>query len=111
MSWTNLALLLIGSLAFLAGGTLAKTYTINQSGIFLGLALLLYTVGNVIVIEVMKQAGLGVTISLTTIIQLIATNTIAILYFQERLSSMQAVGLVLGLISFCLIAFFPLQEN
>ncbi len=107
MSWFNLALLAIAGLSFLAAGALAKAYTLQDSLLLLGLALTLYTVGNVLVIQIMRQVGLGVSISLITLLQLIAANAIGILYYGERLSGLQYLGLGLGVLSFCLIAFAP----
>ncbi len=63
----------------------------------LGLALGLYMIGNIIMVKLMRDGGLGLAISLSAVVQLVLVNIIAFAVFGERLSLTQAAGVALGI--------------
>ena len=63
----------------------------------------LYIIGNLMMIPIMRAAGLGVALSISTIAQLILANVVAFTFFHERPAPLQMVGLALGLVSMALI--------
>lgn len=107
MSNGSLLLLVLASAVFIAAGTGAKWYVDTANTVVLVAALALYTIGNLLVIRLMRETGLALAISASAVAQLLAVNLIAILVFREALSLPQYVGLGLGIASIALIALFP----
>jgi multidrug transporter EmrE-like cation transporter len=68
-------------------------------------AMALYVVGNLVMIRIMREIGLGAAISVATIAQLILINVVAYAFFEERLAPPQVAGMALGLVSMALILF------
>jgi small multidrug resistance pump len=60
-------------------------------------------VGNLIVIRVVREVGLGPAMSLSAIAQLIVVNLMAVVVFRERLTAAQYLGLALGVVAVALI--------
>ncbi|MNE98641.1 hypothetical protein D3C80_1971860 [compost metagenome] len=69
------------------------------------LALGLYVIGNIIMVKLMREGGLGLAISLSAIVQLVMVNVIAFTVFGERLSLTQAAGVLLGIVAMGLMLF------
>jgi len=84
-------------------GPLAGTVTAIAILFIVVIAMTLYIIGNLLMIPIMRAAGLGVALSISTIAQLCLANVVAFTFFQERPAPMQIAGLVLGLISLALI--------
>ena len=55
------------------------------------------------VIRVLREVGLGLAMSLSTIVQLIVVNLMAVLIFRERLTGLQYAGVALGLAAVALM--------
>ncbi|NKM12568.1 EamA family transporter [Rhizobium laguerreae] len=97
------ATLFIAVCLFLAAATASRAYVSNSNLWLLATALVLYTLGNLSMIALMRTSGLSLAISLSPVAQLIAINAIAVLVFDERLGWHQAVGVVLGIASVTLM--------
>ncbi len=100
------SLLLLGAstLSFIAAASAAKSWALSaNSWALLALTLALYTVGNLIMLRLIRDMGMGVALSLSGIVQLVAVNLVAVAIFGERLTALQTVGLVMGLTSMALI--------
>ncbi|OOG67743.1 hypothetical protein [Sinorhizobium sp. A49] len=89
--------LLLATTIFLGGATASRAYVSNSHIGVLVLALGLYMVGNIIMVKLMRDGGLGLAISLSAIVQLVLVNIIAFAVFGERLSLTQAAGVMLGI--------------
>lgn len=111
MSAFNLALVVLASITFVTAAGCAKLYAIAPGWPRLFGALALYTVGNLIIIRVMREVGLGLAMSVSTVVQLIVVNLLAIVVFHERLSGAQYVGVALGVIAVALIVLFPANRG
>lgn len=103
MSPTNLGLVVLAAGIFVAAGACAKLYALTPDWSRLVMALALYTAGNLVVIRVVREAGLGLTMSVSTVAQLIAINLLAVVVFRERLSGTQYLGILLGIAAVALI--------
>jgi glucose uptake protein len=65
--------------------------------------MVLYVIGNLLMIRIMREVGLGIAISVATIAQLILINVVAYTFFAERPAPLQLAGIALGAISMALI--------
>jgi multidrug transporter EmrE-like cation transporter len=102
------ALQLLGStLIFLFAATAAKAWALAPTSGKLLLTLALYTLGNLIMLRLVRDLGMSVAFSLSAVIQLIAVNVIAIAWFGERLSGAQGIGIVLAIAAVAVISFGP----
>lgn len=92
------------TVVFMGANALLKTYAMaGELRVLIG-ALLLFCLGNFIMVQVMKGGGLGVAISLSAIFQLIAITMMAVVVFGERPSALQVAGMGLGVVAVALIA-------
>lgn len=104
MSPGNIFLLVFATAVFVAAASAAKTWTVSATGwAWLALTLALYTLGNLVMLRLIREVGMGVALSLSAIVQLVAVNIVALAIFGERLVPLQAVGIVLGVVSMALI--------
>ncbi|MFB2550083.1 hypothetical protein [Ensifer soli] len=99
MSITYLLWLGCATLAYIAGATTSRAYIANQNLLVLIGSLGLYTVGNLIMLRLMREGGLGLSISLSAVVQLVLINIVALVVFGERLSAVQTTGVVLGILA------------
>src|SRR5690606_16597507 len=108
MTLTSLALLASSTAIFVGAATAAKAWTLSEnSTAWLVLTLGLYTIGNLIMLRLINDLGMGIALSLSAIIQLIAINVVALAFFGERVSATQAIGLVLAVVAVALITLGP----
>lgn len=103
MSPTSLWLVVLASTLFVAAAGCAKLYALAPAWPRLVGALLLYTAGNLVVIRVVREVGLGLAMSVSAVIQLIVVNLLAVTVFRERLTGPQYLGVALGLVAVALI--------
>ena len=107
MSPTGIAQLVVASAIFLAAATTAKHYALAPSLLRMAVTLGLYTMGNLIMLRLVRDHGLGVSMSVSAVLQLVAINLVAFAFFGERLMTVQAIGIALGLASLVLILLGP----
>jgi small multidrug resistance pump len=98
--------LAIAVTCFVTGASLLRLYVSNSQMLVLIVALAIFTVGNVLMVRLMRDTGgLGPAMSLSTVGQLVAANAVAFLAFGERPTSLQVVGIGLGIVAMGLILF------
>ena len=97
------ALLALTTVIFTVAASTSRIYSIDGRTFIVVIAMTLYIIGNLLMIPIMRAAGLGVALSISTIAQLILANIVAFTFFQERPAPMQVAGLMLGLVSMVLI--------
>jgi|SRR5690606_27368465 len=108
MSPVSLLLLCASTGAFIAAASAAKTWALSdQRFVWLAVTLLLYTVGNLIMLRLIKDIGMAVALSLSAVVQLIAVNAVAIFFFGEQVSRLQGAGLILAVLAVVMITLFP----
>ncbi len=90
---------------FLSAATASRYYVANNNIIILLFSLGLYCVGNLMMVKLMREGGLGLAISASAIAQLLLVNIIAFAIFGERLTTTQMAGVALGFVSMALMLF------
>ena len=103
MNGVILAYLAGSTAVFMAANATLKTYAVKGGPLTLTAALLLFCLGNVLMVRVMRENGLGLAIALSLILQLIAITLMAFLWFGERPSPLQLAGLALGVVAVTII--------
>jgi glucose uptake protein len=88
---------------FVAGASMSKVYVANGHVFVLVAGLALYTVGNIIMVRLMRETGLGPAISLSTVAQLLVVNVVAFAVFGERPAPVQMLGIGMGVVAVALI--------
>ena len=97
---------LAGAMAvFIAANTTLRTYAASAHWPTLAGALLLFCVGNLMMVRLMREGGLAIPIALSSVAQLVLLTGVAILWFGERPTAMQLAGLALGIVAVALIAW------
>ena len=107
MSLANLSLMVLAAVIFVAAAGGAKLYVLEPAWWRLGGMLVLYTAGNLVVVRVLREVGLALAMSLSSVAQLIVVNILAVLIFRERLTGAQYVGVVLGVTAVALMMLSP----
>jgi glucose uptake protein len=82
---------------------MSRLYVSTGRVLILVAGLALYTIGNIIIVRLMRETGLGPAISMSTVAQLIVVNMVAFAAFGERPAAMQVLGIGLGLVAVVLI--------
>jgi small multidrug resistance pump len=101
-----LFLWLIGSaLVFLAANSTLRAYAGNgQVWVVVG-AMCLYIIGNLMMVRLMRESGLGVAIAVSSVVQLVMAVGVGMAVFGERPSTLQLGGMALGLVAVTMIAW------
>ena len=84
---------------FIGAATSSRAYVGTSNILFLLLSMALYIVGNLMMLKLMREGGLGLAISLSAITQLLMINVIAFIFFGERLNVTQLAGVGLGVVA------------
>jgi glucose uptake protein GlcU len=64
---------------------------------------LLYSLGNLVMLKLIRDFGMSVSLSLSAVIQLVAVNAIALFFFGEKLNALQASGVGLAIVAVALV--------
>ena len=107
MSYSGLAQLGASTVIFLLAASAAKSWTMAPSAWRLVLVLALYTAGNLIMLRLIREFVMGIALSLSAVIQLVAVNLVALLWFGERLDGYQTVGVLAAIVAIALITIGP----
>ena len=91
--------------AFVAGNAVLRSYVASQQMLVLLGALSLFTLGNLMMVRLMRESGLAVAISISSIVQLVLIGLIAWTVFGERPTTLQIAGMMLGVVAVALIAW------
>ena len=95
---------LCGAMAtFLAAATASRAYIASSNILLLLLSLVLYCAGNLMMVKLMREGGLGLAISVSAIAQLLLINVIAFAVFGEKLTTQQLAGIGLGVAAMVLM--------
>jgi len=97
----------LSTVIFLFAATFAKQWALQPGLGKLLLTLAFYSVGNLIMLRLVREFGMSISFSLSAIIQLVAVNLIALVWYGERLNSIQNAGVVLAIVAVALISFGP----
>ena len=96
---------------FLLAATVAKQWALAPGLGKIVLALALYSLGNLIMLRLVRDFGMATAFSLSAVIQLVAVNLIALAYFGERLGMVQGAGVVLAVAAVAMITLGPAADG
>lgn len=111
MSPSAIAQLAVSTLVFLLAASAAKSWTLTPTLGRIALTLALYTLGNLIMLRLIRVLGMSTAFSISSVIQLLAVNIIAIVVFGERLGRIEGIGVALAIISVALITLGPMLSK
>jgi small multidrug resistance pump len=104
MTTATFALLALSTLIFVGAASSGKAWALSSNNVaWLALTLALYTIGNLIMLRLIRDVGMSIALSLSAVIQLVAVNVVALSFFGERLSAIQTAGIVLAILSVAMI--------
>ncbi len=90
---------------FLSGSAALRSYVAtSQVWLLLG-ALALYTLGNLMMVRLMRESGMAVAVSVSAVLQLVMATAVAVAVFGERPAPIQWAGIVLGVVAVALIVW------
>jgi glucose uptake protein GlcU len=95
------------TLIFLLAATAAKSWALAPSLAKIAVTLALYTLGNLIMLRLIRSLGMATAFSISAVVQLLAVNVIAIVMFGERLGWIESVGVALAIVAVALITLGP----
>jgi multidrug transporter EmrE-like cation transporter len=99
--------LCISTAIFIAAASAAKWWTLAPGLGKLALTLALYTLGNLVMLRLIRDFGMGVALSLSAVIQLIAVNVVAFAYFGEKVDAVQGAGILVAILAVVLVTIGP----
>ncbi|MEK6963828.1 MAG: SMR family transporter [Nanoarchaeota archaeon] len=98
-----LGLILLAVLLEVIADVLFKKWALDNKSLLLGLGLFLYLIGTMFWAFSLKHEYLSKAISIFTVLNLVAVALIGVLVFKEDLSSVNKLGIALGVLSVVLI--------
>ena len=107
MSLAGFLQLAASTIIFLLAASGAKSWALAPNPGKLIVTLALYTVGNLIMLRLVREFGMSIAFTLSAIIQLVAVNVVALTYYGEPLTASQGVGIVLAIAAVAVITFGP----
>jgi multidrug transporter EmrE-like cation transporter len=107
MSPLNVFQFVAATAIFMIAAVSAKSWALSPNLAKTIITLVLYTLGNILMMRLVRSVGMSTAFSLSAVLQLIAINIIAILAFGEKLGWAQGLGVALGVVSVALITLGP----
>lgn len=107
MTLAAFAQLGIATAIFIAAASAAKAWALSPSLARVALTMLLYTAGNLLMLRLVRQIGMATAFSLSAVLQLVAVNLVAVLWFGETLGLVEGVGIALAILAVALITLGP----
>ncbi|NJS38355.1 MAG: hypothetical protein HC783_04305 [Rhodobacteraceae bacterium] len=90
---------------FITANSVLRAYVTNAQVWVLLAALALFCVGNLMMVRLMRESGLAVAISVSSIVQLVMIGLVAWFIFGERPTGLQIAGMALGVVAVAMIAW------
>jgi multidrug transporter EmrE-like cation transporter len=96
-------LILTATLFEVVGDVFFKKWTIDNNNLVLIAGFVIYFIGTVFWAFSLKYEYLSKSISVLTVLNLIAVALVGVLYFKEDLTLINKIGIILGVVSVILI--------
>lgn len=95
-----------GAMAVFLTATSALRHYVGsaQTSVLLG-ALVLYCVGNLMMIRIIRDNGMALAVAVSSVLQLVLATAIAVAIFGERPTPLQWAGIALGVLAVALIVW------
>lgn len=90
---------------FIVANSVLRTHAGSGQWLTLAGALVLFSLGNVMMVRLMRESGLALAVSVSSAVQLVILSLVAILWFGERPGGAQLAGIALGVVAVALIAW------
>lgn len=97
----------VATAIFIGAASSAKNWAMAPSAGKIVFTLLLYVVGNLIMMPLLRQVTMTTAFSLSTVLQLVAVNLVAILVFGEKVGLLEGLGILLAIVGVVLITLAP----
>lgn len=105
MSPASLLWLALAMAVFVLANSVLRSFAASSYWPTLVAALLLFSLGNVMMVRLMRESGLALAISVSLVAQLVLISAVAFLWFDERPTPRQLAGMALGIAAVVLIAW------
>jgi multidrug transporter EmrE-like cation transporter len=92
---------------FLGAASSAKAWSISPSFGGVIITMVLYVIGNLLIMHLLRQVGMATAFSISSVLQLVAVNLIAIFVYGETLGLAQGAGIVMAIAGVALIIIGP----
>lgn len=90
---------------FLSATSILRSYAATPHLPSLVGALILYCIGNLMMIRVLRDSGMAIAVSVSSVLQLVLGTVIAVMLFGERPTAIQWTGIALGVVAVALIVW------
>jgi small multidrug resistance pump len=90
---------------FITANSVLRAYVSNAQVWVLLAALALFSIGNLMMVRLMRESGLAVAISVSSVVQLVLIGLVAWFIFGERPTGLQIAGMALGVVAVAMIAW------
>ena len=95
------------SALFIEAASSGKAWAVSPFALMLVATLLLYTAGNLLMLRLNRQLGMATAFSLSAVLQLLAVNLVAVLWFGEKVGWIEGAGLCLAVLAVALVTLGP----
>jgi multidrug transporter EmrE-like cation transporter len=99
--------LCVATAIFIGAASSAKAWSVTPSAAGLLLTLALYVIGNLLMMRLLRQVGMATAFSVTSVLQLVAINFVAIFVFGEKIGFAEGSGIIMAIAGVALITFAP----
>lgn len=99
--------LTVATALFIAAASAAKSWAVTPTILTMALSLSLYAAGNLLMLRLIRQLGMATAFSLSSVLQLVAINIVAIAWFGEAVGMLQGIGICLAVVAIGLITLGP----
>ncbi len=90
---------------FLTAASAIRSYVATDQVWLMVASLVLYGVGNLMMVRLMRESGMAVAISVSAVLQLVLATLVAVVFFAERPTALQWAGIALGVVAVALIVW------
>ncbi len=105
MSAGSILWLSMAMAVFVLANSVLRSYAASTYWPTLVGALVLFSLGNIMMVRLMRESGLALAISVSSVAQLVLISAVAVLWFGERPTPRQLAGMGLGIAAVVLIAW------
>ncbi len=96
-------LILLGTALEIAGDIFFKKWALEHRPMLLAFGLFIYAIGSLFWALSLRYEVLSKAISIFTILNLVIVAFVGVIFFQEHISTVSKIGILLGLVSIALI--------
>jgi multidrug transporter EmrE-like cation transporter len=103
MNWIPFVLLGIGGLILTVGDIVMKEWVVTNKSYFYVIGMVIYLVGMLFLAQSFKYKNIAVASVIFVLFNVITLSIVSWFYFNEKLSSLEMAGMVMGLVSIILL--------